>query len=277
MPVINNGSEPITVAVIIATFNHAHFLADAIGSALAQSRPADEIIAVDDGSTDDPKAIVDRFPTLRLIRQENRGVASARNTGLYSCCTSHVVFLDADDLLLPHALETGVKFWAEHSECAFVYGGHRYVSETLQPLHRDIFIDVGEDPHRDLLVRNAIGMLATALFRRDRLIEVDGFDETVRCCEDHDLYLRLAFKYPIAGYPVTTALYRRHGASMTADRYRMYRSVLSVLDRHEARLPPDESTRLALKLGREKWRDLYLREIVGAARSELTTLRLSHV
>ena len=97
--------DGMTVAVIIPTFNHARFLAEAIKSVLAQTRPADEIIVVDDGSTDDPAAVVAKFPTVRLIRQDNRGLSAARNTGLRNCKASHIVFLDADDRLLPTALE----------------------------------------------------------------------------------------------------------------------------------------------------------------------------
>src|SRR5882672_4475329 len=84
-----------TVAVVIPTFNHARFIADAIMSVLAQKHPADEIIVVDDGSTDDPASIVSQFAKVRLIRHENRGLSAARNTGLRNCTTSHVVFLDA--------------------------------------------------------------------------------------------------------------------------------------------------------------------------------------
>src|SRR4051794_29900976 len=103
-----SSSDSATVAVIIPTFNHAHFLADAIGSVLAQTRAADEIIVVDDGSTDDPAAVVAEFREVRFIRQNNRGLSAARNTGLASCATRYVVFLDADDRLLPIALQAGL-------------------------------------------------------------------------------------------------------------------------------------------------------------------------
>ena len=77
----------MTVAVVIPTFNHAHFLADAIMSVLGQTRQADEIIVVDDGSTDDPATVVAQFPKARLIRQDNRGLSAARNMGLRSSVT----------------------------------------------------------------------------------------------------------------------------------------------------------------------------------------------
>src|ERR1700722_9303161 len=95
-----------TGGVIIPTFNHAHFLTDAIMSVLAQTRPADEIIVVDDGSTDDPATVVAKFQKVRLIRRDNGGLSAARNTGLRGCKTSHVVFLDADDRLFPNALQS---------------------------------------------------------------------------------------------------------------------------------------------------------------------------
>ena len=68
----------------------------------------DDIIVVDDGSDDDPAAVVAEFVGVRMIRQENRGLSDARNTGLRKCTTTHVVFLDADDVLLPIALEVGL-------------------------------------------------------------------------------------------------------------------------------------------------------------------------
>src|SRR5262245_1453055 len=83
--------ERMSVAVIIPTFNHTRFLADAISSVLAQTRHADEIIVVDDGSTDDPAAVVEDFPGVRLIRQRNRGLSAARNVGFRNCTTSHVL------------------------------------------------------------------------------------------------------------------------------------------------------------------------------------------
>src|SRR5215470_8083773 len=70
-----------SVSIIITTFNHARFLADAIRSALAQTVTPSEVIVVDDGSTDDPAAVVAGFPGVRMIRQRNQGLAAARNTG----------------------------------------------------------------------------------------------------------------------------------------------------------------------------------------------------
>ncbi|ESX58097.1 hypothetical protein X759_36560 [Mesorhizobium sp. LSHC420B00] len=261
-------TDELTVGVIITTFNHAHFLDDAIGSVLAQTRLADEVIVVDDGSTDDPSQVVQRYPSVRLIRQDNKGPSAARNFGWKNCRTTHVVFLDADDLLLPHALECGVNFWKRQPHCALVYGGHQYVTESLAPMGGDIFINIGEDAHHDFILSNCIGMHATVLYQRKCLEEIGGFDEALQRGEDYDLYLRVASRFPVAGYPVTVAQYRRHAKSLTADRDRMLRAVLSVLDRHEERLGNDPSRRAAMRESRAKWRALYAKEMLVAARAD---------
>src|ERR1700722_10743616 len=126
----------MTVTVVITTYNYARFLGDAISSVLNQTRRADEIIVIDDGSTDDPAAVVRGFAGVRLIRQENRGRSAARNVGLKTCTTRHLVFLDADDRLLPNALETGLGWAAAKPECAFVYGAHRWIAEDGEPESR---------------------------------------------------------------------------------------------------------------------------------------------
>src|SRR5580765_3123297 len=101
-PSPGQGPEAPSVSVIITTYNQARFLADAVRSALAQTAPVSDVIVVDDGSTDDPARVVVGFPEVQLIRQANRGLASARNTGWHAARGHYVVFLDADDRLLPN-------------------------------------------------------------------------------------------------------------------------------------------------------------------------------
>ena len=80
-----------SVAIVITTYNHAQFLASALRSAVSQTRPAAEIIVVDDGSTDDPEAVTRTFAGVRLIRQPNAGLAAARNTGWRAATSEFVV------------------------------------------------------------------------------------------------------------------------------------------------------------------------------------------
>jgi glycosyltransferase involved in cell wall biosynthesis len=253
-----------TVAVIIPTYNHARFLGEAIESVLAQTRPVDEIIVVDDGSTDNPTAVVAQFPTVRLIRQDNRGPSAARNTGISKCKTSHIIFLGADDRLLPNALESGLACMATHPDCAFVYGGHRLISEDGHSLWCDIVRPIEGDGHLALLRRNLAGSPVAVLFRRDCLLAVNGFDESLRRCEDYDLYLRLASKYPIASYPTIVAEYRKHDQATSTDHVGMLKEALLVLDLDEARFTT-EAHRAARREGRAHYRSHYVARILDGS------------
>jgi glycosyltransferase involved in cell wall biosynthesis len=105
-------AEAGLVSVVIPCYNQARFLGEAIESVLSQSYRAFEVVVVDDGSTDNTSEVVARYAGadagVRLIRQENRGLAGARNRGLAEAEGEYVVFLDSDDRLLPDALQVGV-------------------------------------------------------------------------------------------------------------------------------------------------------------------------
>ena len=95
----------MSVSLVIATFNHARFLAAALDSAVAQTLRDVEIIVVDDGSTDDTPAVLARYGRrIRMIRQANRGLSAARIAGLAAAHGTYASFLDADDVLMPTKL-----------------------------------------------------------------------------------------------------------------------------------------------------------------------------
>src|SRR6201999_4142542 len=102
----------------------ALYLRDFVDSVLAQTYPAIEIIVVDDGSTDETRAVAGRLP-VQYVWQENRGVSAARNNGIRHSNGKYILFLDYDDRLLPRAVEINVKLLEEHPECAMAVGEHR--------------------------------------------------------------------------------------------------------------------------------------------------------
>lgn len=264
----NNGT---TAAVIITTFNHARFIAEAITSVLAQTRPADEIVVVDDGSSDHPERVLAQFPSVKLIRRDNGGPSAARNTGIQHCTSAYITFLDADDRLLPVALESGLLCARARPECAFVYGGYRYISESGKAIGSDRFNPLEGNAHLALLHSNKIVMHATVLYRRDCVLAVNGFDEAWRRGEDYDIYLRLAQRYPIASHPETIAEYRRHGQNVSDAHFKMLRSVLGVLSGHEAHISLDAPTLAALQEGRITRRKHYVSEALAAAHARWDT------
>src|SRR5204863_2461379 len=112
---------PLT-SIVIPCYNQAHFLPEAIESALSQTHRPIEVIVVDDGSPDNAAEVVARYPHVRYVRQENQGLGGARNAGFRVSKGEYIVFLDADDRLTPNALESHLACFAVHSEAGFVVG-----------------------------------------------------------------------------------------------------------------------------------------------------------
>jgi glycosyltransferase involved in cell wall biosynthesis len=152
------------------------------------------------GSTDDPASVAARFAAVRFIRQENRGISAARNAGLATVRASYVVFLDADDRLLPRALEASLSNAARHPDAAMVYGGFRMVDADLRPIFRDEVRAIEGDPYLAFLRGNVIGVHSAVTYRRDVLLQEGGFDERLRSSEGYDIYLKLARRFPIVGH-----------------------------------------------------------------------------
>src|SRR5262249_44000760 len=142
--------------------------------------------------------------------------AAARNTGLAAACSESVVFLDADDLLAPAAIASGLACFRCHPDAGFVYGAYRVVNAEGVPISEVQFEETGPDAFASFLKFNCIGMHATVLYDRERIVACGGFNETLRRCEDYDLYLRLSLKHPVASHPTLIADYRWHGANLSS-------------------------------------------------------------
>jgi glycosyltransferase involved in cell wall biosynthesis/SAM-dependent methyltransferase len=246
-----------SVALVITSYNHGHFLADAIESALAQTRSFGEIIVVDDGSNDDTAEVAARYPSVRCIRQSNQGLAAARNTGLRAAVSTFIVFLDADDRLHSIAVEEGLNCFRANPTAAFVYGRFRYikpsgVAEPAKPLH-----DCGKDAYSEFLRGNFVEMHATVMYRRETITALGGFDEKLRACEDYELYLKLARAHPLAGHDAVVADYVLHDANMSSDARLMLITSLDVLKRQRPHIAGDSLKREAYKAGLRNWQECY--------------------
>ncbi|TIP78022.1 MAG: glycosyltransferase, partial [Mesorhizobium sp.] len=253
------------IAVVITTYNHTRFLEEAIQSCLRQSRPMDEIIVVDDGSTDNPASVVERHPGVRLIRQDNCGLAAARNTGLAASRSDYITFLDADDRLLPNAIETGVRMLVAHPDAVLAYGAHRFINGSGAIESDKHHVALVEDPYLQLLrTGNFIAMHATVVYRRERLAAMGGFDASMRSCEDYELFLRIARRGSIVTHDDLVAEYRIHGDNMSNNRSMMLAAALSVLDKQLAG-PVDDDVRLAVRDGRRFWKTYYTGELTTDA------------
>jgi glycosyltransferase involved in cell wall biosynthesis len=216
------------VSIVIPSHNHARFLAEAIESVLAQTYSHYQIVVIDDGSEDNTGEVAARYPMVRCVRQENRGLSAARNRGVEESRGEYLVFLDADDRLLPGALEAGLECFAANPECGFVFGRHVRIGHDGEFLGGEPPFPESPDPFEELLRRNSIAMHATVMYRR-AVFGSFGFNPSLRACEDYDLYLRVARELRIQSHGRVVAEYRRHGGNMSSESVRMLKASRSVL------------------------------------------------
>jgi glycosyltransferase involved in cell wall biosynthesis len=255
-----------SVALVINTYEQAHFLPASIESAARQTVRFNEVIVVDDGSTDDPASVVANYPNVRLIRHSNAGLAAARNTGLNAASSDYIVFLDADDLLTPSAVHSGMACHAANFDAGLVYGAHRRVGANGEPLGGDVYYEIGADAFRTLLRGNVIGMHATVIYNRRHLCDVGGFDASLPRCEDYDVYFRMAARYPIASHREVVALYRWHGQNMSANHSTMLKWTLRINDRQRVRTAGNYELEAERLRGRQIWCSYYAHEVARDVR-----------
>jgi glycosyltransferase involved in cell wall biosynthesis len=234
------------VAIVVNTFNQTRYLESALLSCVDQLVAPREIVVVDDGSSDDPGAVVGRFEQVRLIRQPNSGLAASRNTGWRATDCAYVVFLDADDRLTRRALKSGLECLERNPDAWMAYGAHRHVSESGEPISPVLFRSLGSAPLVNLLRGgNLIAMHGAVIYRREALAALGGFDQALPVCEDLDLYLRVAEHGRIASHGALVAEYRQHDDNMSRDKSLMLDTALRVADNCARRVGSTEAIEAA--------------------------------
>lgn len=268
------------VSVVIPCYNQGHFLPKAIESALEQNYEAVEVVVVDDGSTDHTRHVASIYPLVKYVYQANQGLSAARNTGIAQSSGDFILFLDADDWLLPDAIATNLQYLQQNEELAFVSGAHHKVF-VEEGLVKEEAAQVSADYYLHLLQGNYIGMISTVLFRKWVFHEFQ-YDTVLRNCEDYDLYLKVARKYPVLHHQHTIAAYRIHTANMSNNIPAMLGGVLSVLDRQKNNLKSPAELK-AYNTGQKVWKQYYCTELSNnlqhkkiAASRETLQLLLQH-
>jgi glycosyltransferase involved in cell wall biosynthesis len=265
-------SGSVSVSVVIPCFNQARFLREAIASARSSALQP-EVIVIDDGSTDDTAAVA-AAGGATCIRQTNRGVVAARNTGLEAAHGGLIVFLDADDRLLAGALDTGTAALQADPGCALVWGRCVMMDERGALLPTPTPPRLAGDAHAILLRNNPIWTPAAAMLRTAAVREVGGFAAGFDAAADYDLYLRLTRLRPARDHGHAVAAYRRHEWNMSGNAARMLDDTLAVVNRNR----PDDSRFVAdWRAGRAMWRDFYGTQLVEEIRRDLRAGRLSNV
>ena len=293
----------LSVSVVIPCYNQGRFLREAIASATAQGRLVPEIVVVDDGSTDETRAVATRDGTVRYLRQERSGLSEARNAGWRASSGDYVIFLDADDRLLPGAVEAGLEAFGRWPHVAFVFGHYELIDEhgAVLPTWRER--RVGDDrtfttgdfelilpdgrrggtspqPRRmsdyyiAMLRRNCVSMHAAVLYRRAVLEEAGGFDPRLSSLEDYEMYLRLTRTHAAACHDRVIAQYRRHPAAMSGDTLNMLRMALFVLHEERSYVAEHPGALEAYQEGLTFWKRHYGQQLIRDVPGHLAAGRL---
>lgn len=220
------------ISVVIPAYNYARFLPKAIDSALRQEHPANEILVVDDGSTDNTAEVVARYgPPVRCIYQENAGLPAARNTGIKAARFSHIAFLDADDEWLPGMLRRAMELFAGLPEdFALVACMALFVDENSASLNTKNLVpgQPREISCRDIIL--ATRFSPSAVVAKRAALEACGlFDPALRSSEDRDMWIRLAARYRLLLNGEQLALIRRHSSNMSRHADRMKNAMCQVI------------------------------------------------
>jgi glycosyltransferase involved in cell wall biosynthesis len=205
------------VSVVIPTHNRAPYILQALGSVFAQTLPPDEIVVVDDGSTDETREKLAPFirdQQIRFISQNSSGVSAARNKGALSARCPLIAFLDSDDLFLPTKLEKQIRFFEKNPHLGFVHCWFSKFNDQGDDLGtRNTSVFSGNVYPSILQEWSVLMAMPCMLVRAEVLKQVGGFDEEMQWAEDLDLWRRIAKNYEIGLVPEPLVRVRVHSAS----------------------------------------------------------------
>ncbi|HRD02211.1 MAG TPA: glycosyltransferase [Candidatus Saccharicenans sp.] len=192
------------ITAIIVTYNRCRFLVEAINSVLAQTyfikNPQDwELLVIDDGSTDETGLVVSQYlqtvPNIRYYAEPHRGVSAARNRGLALARGDFIAFLDSDDLWLPSKIEVQMSYLRAFPSAPFCLAEEIWIRRG-----RRVNQARKHQKSSGYILEKALSLcllsLSSAVFRRQLFEELGQFDENLPVCEDYDLGIRIALRYP---------------------------------------------------------------------------------
>ncbi len=194
-------SENPAVSVIIPAFNRAWCLKKTLQSVWGQTFKNFEVIVVDDGSTDGTATLMRQFPQVRVHRREdNQGVSAARNRGTQMARGKWICFLDSDDQWLENKLQVQVDWMQAHPECPACYTDEIWIRNGVRVNPKNKHRKYSGDIFQHCLPLCIVSP-SSIMMRASVLEAIGGFDTDLAACEDYDLWLRLASRYPVDFIP----------------------------------------------------------------------------
>jgi glycosyltransferase involved in cell wall biosynthesis len=247
-----NRNNPL-VSIIIPYFNHPAYLAETVESARRQTYSNVEIIVVDDGSAAPADSILGSSDEVLLIRTENRGVSSARNVGFQNSSGEYLIFLDADDRLMPVAVEAHLRAFDSNPGAGMTFAPVQLIDGEGKETETPRICRPRKDYFLMLLESNPIACPGSTMISRAAFIEAGLFDLSLRNAEDYHLYLKLARRRPVVQHYACVAEYRKHTGGKSNNKERMIAAVSAIFDQLENDPSLSPSQRRTLFRGRNRW------------------------
>lgn len=222
------------ISVVIPVYNKGNLFRDTLASALNQIFRDYEIIIVDDGSTDNTRAIVDRFadPKIRYFFQSHSGLpAAARNNGIKLSRGSLIAFLDADDIWYPKKLQKGYEIFREHPNVDLVCNDELMKDSFGKEIKRLRYGPYTTDMFRKLLFHGNCLSPSGTVVKKSALLEVGLFRERrdLFSVEDYDLWLRLSKHHKFYFIPEVLGEFLVHDNNISSDKEPHYKNYIEAL------------------------------------------------
>jgi len=242
------------VSVIIPVYKAEKYIAATVQSVLVQTYKDFELLIIDDGSPDRSMEICQQFTDFRIkiVRQANRGLPGARNTGIRHAQGEYLAFLDADDLWLPEKLEKHIAHLENYPTVGISFSCSAFINEVGQPLGiYQIPTKLKGITPPYVLCRNPVGNGSTAVIRKEvfeaikfpddlhGIVEDFYFDERFRQSEDIELWIRISIKtdWQIEGIPEALTLYRVNSGGLSANLLQQLDSWEKVIEKTRSYAP----------------------------------------
>ncbi|MCJ8281127.1 MAG: glycosyltransferase [Rivularia sp. ALOHA_DT_140] len=220
------------ISVVVPVYNGEQTIKETIESVLNQTFTNLELIVVNDGSLDSTLNVISHIkdPRLKVFSYRNAGVAITRNRGIEQSQGEYIAFLDADDLWTSDKLEAQLKALQSNRKAAVAYSWVDYIDESGDFLHHGNHITVNGNAYEQMLVENVLENGSNPLIRREALINVGGFNQSLTPAEDWDMWLRLAAVYDFVTVPYPQILYRTLSSSGSTNVWKMEKVCLKLIE-----------------------------------------------
>lgn len=227
------------ISVIIPAYNAEKTIQETINSVLNQTFQDFEIIVINDGSTDSTLNIVSGIndPRIKIFSYPNSGAAVSRNRGFDVANGEYIALLDADDLWTSDKLEAQYNALKSHPQASVVYSWTDYINESGQFLQSGRHLAFQGNVYPELLVKNFLENGSNPLIRRQTVIKIGGFDESLLGGQDWDFYIRLAQNYEFVVVPKVQILYRVSSQSISSQLERQEKQCLQVIQKAFSQAP----------------------------------------